>query len=77
MKGLIFMRKIYIVGAEEEPEIAFLIRGDAEEYILSIAEQRAYEQYLYCSIPKNISYGKLLKNSSFGLWITEIPLSGN
>ena len=71
------MRKIYIVGAEEEPEIAFLFQKDAEEYILSIAEQRAYEEHLYCPIPKNVSYGKLLMRSSFGLWITEIPLSGD
>ena len=66
------MDGIYVVGFEDEGEIAFHTRADAEEYILTIAEIAIYEDYLQGYFYNDYAW-ELTINAS-GYWIEKIPL---
>lgn len=61
----------YLVGYEEEPFVIVSTKGDAEEMILAIAEDNAYVEWFYNSLP-NLSYSKCLTCCSGGFWIQEV-----
>ena len=68
------MSEIYVVGFEDDVEIAFKERADAEEYILTIAEQDIYEDYLLGYTPTYNNYAWELRIGVLGYWIEKIPL---
>lgn len=68
------MSEIYVVGFEDDVEIAFKERADAEEYILTAAEQDIYEDYLLGYTPTYNDYAWELRISASGYWIEKILL---
>ena len=67
------MNEIYVVGFEDDVEIAFEERADAEEYILTTAEENIYEDYLRGYNPSE-DYCWELRLGACGYWIITIPL---
>lgn len=67
------MNEIYVVLYEDEAEIAFNNRADAEEYIFATAEENFYEDCLQGYNPSE-DYCWELRLGSSGYWITAIPL---
>lgn len=66
------MSEIYVVGFEDDVEVAFKERADAEEYILTIAEIAIYEDYLRGYWPSYNDYAWELKIDAMGYWIEKI-----
>jgi hypothetical protein len=66
------LNEIYVVCFEDDVEVAFKERADAEEYILTVAEQDIYEDYLLGYTPTYNSYAWELRISASGYRIEKI-----
>ena len=67
------MKTVYVVGWYEDAEVVCETRAAAEEYILTLAENNAYEAYLY-NDKQNYSYANILLHYSRGMWIQEVEV---
>lgn len=54
----------YLIGYEESPELVVGTRADAEEYILSLAEEAAYEDYVADILYYDMTIAEHLKDKA-------------
>lgn len=73
------MRKGYILGEWEDPIAIFTEQTDAQEMLLSIIEEKAYNDFLYYTVYLAVSYkykfpslSAISKDSFY--WIDEFPM---
>jgi hypothetical protein len=71
------MEKIYIIGHCEDGLSAFTDRASAEEILIDIYMDIAYEQFCYLYLDMNLPLEEALNKDtpySGGFWIEELPL---
>lgn len=71
------MEKIYIIGHYEDGLAAFVDRASAEEVLIDIYMDIAYEQFCYLYLDMNFPLEEALsKDTPYygGFWIEELPL---